>query len=142
MIQMSQVIQIVLITGLAVCAVMDIKRKMIYAPFVVSWTVLIVFLQIIMKGISISSIAGAVAVMAAVCGISILTKGKLGMGDGLLFGMTGLGMGPAKNLYILLYCFLGAFAAAIVLLVLFHAKKETRIPLAPFILLGSILVMS
>lgn len=141
MISISEMEQIILILVLLICAVMDIRKKMIYLPFIIFGSLLIVFMQFAAKELNFASVVAAVMVMLIVCGISVISRGQLGIGDGLLLGMTGLGLGVSDNLCMLLYCFMGVFFAAMLWVLIFHGKKESRIPLAPFVLAASILVI-
>lgn len=141
MISISEMEQIILILVLFICAVMDIRKKMIYLPFIIFSSLIIVFMQIAAKELDLASVMAAVIVMLIVCGISVISRGQLGLGDGLLLGMTGLGLGVSDNLCMLLYCFMGVFFVAMLWVLIFHGKKESRIPLAPFVLAASILVI-
>lgn len=141
MISISEIEQIILILALLICAIMDIRKKMIYLPFIIFCSLIIVLLQVAAKELNLAAIVATAIVMLIICGISVISGGQLGLGDGLLFGMTGLGLGVADNLCMILYCFIGVFVAALLWVLVFHGKKESRIPLAPFILAASILVL-
>lgn len=72
-------------------------------------------------------------ILLIVC--SVLTKGSVGIGDGVILAIIGMAMG-FSTIYILIYSFLAVSATAFLLLTL--AKKQYRyeIPLIPFYLLG------
>lgn len=141
MIPIDGIEHIILILALFVCAIMDLQKKMIYLPFMMFCSFLIIILQIAAKELSLASVVAALALMLIICGISVVSRGQLGMGDGLLLAMTSLGLGAVENLHMLFYCFVGVFFAALLWLLVFHGKKESKIPLAPFVLAASILVL-
>lgn len=141
MISTSEMEQIILIMVLFICTVMDIRKKMIYLPFILLSSLVIVLMQLMAKELDFASVVAAVMVMLIICGISVISRGQLGIGDGLLLGMTGLGLSVSDNLCMLFYCFMGVFFAAMLWMLIFHGRKESRIPLAPFVLAASILVI-
>lgn len=132
---------IILLVGILICTMEDIRRHMISLTFVILWTLILCGMQIYQGDLSVGIVVGAVVTVAIASAISRCSGGQLGMGDGFMFGMTAMGLGVIRNLYMLAYCFLSVFVVAIILLVIFRKGKDTRIPLAPFILLGSILVI-
>ena len=75
------------------------------------------------------------------CFISILTKGAIGWGDGLVFVIIGFGLGFSHTLSIL---FLSLFLTALFsigLMVVKKVNKKTTIPFIPFVFLGFVGVM-
>lgn len=87
----------------------------------------------------ISAFGGA-AIGAVVMGVSRLTRGAIGMGDGMLLVVTGIYIGFWDNMSIFLA---GSFFAAllsIMLLLMKKATKKTSCPFIPFLLLGFLCV--
>lgn len=110
-------------------------------PFVVLWTCLLCGMQIWQHHMEVRLLAGFVVTLGAAGMVSYFTRGSMGMGDSFLFAMTVMGMGIVRSCYMFVYCFTGAFLAAVLLVTLFHKGRDCRIPLAPFILAASVLVM-
>ncbi len=71
--------------------------------------------------------------------ISKATKGKIGMGDGLLLSVTGLGLGFWGNLELFALALFAAAIVSIALLITRLANRKTSIPFVPFLFLGYIL---
>lgn len=69
-------------------------------------------------------------------GINKISRGQIGIGDGLIFCITGLGLGFWDNFRLLSYSFFlcGIFAG--VYWVIKHRRKKTEIPLLPFVFLS------
>lgn len=68
--------------------------------------------------------------------ISKTTGGKIGMGDGLVICVTGMGLGFWSNLELFALALLIAAIFSIVLLALKLADRKKSIPFLPFILLS------
>ncbi len=134
-------IYIVLLIGLLICSWEDVRSRMVSLPFVIVWTGLLCGMRLYQGDFSIILSVASMAALGVVVAANRLSKGGIGLGDGFLLAMTVIGLGVVQSLQMIAYCFLGAFCAAVILLVLFSGKKDTRIPLAPFILAGSLLAI-
>ena len=119
----------------------DIKRKMISG--VVLW--IFVFLGIITNLIfhynSILSVIGGIIPGVITIGISRLTKGEIGLGDGLLLCVTGLYVGFYVNLEMFFLALFLAAICGIVLLALRKAGRKTELPFVPFLLTAYIIII-
>ncbi|NLP17156.1 MAG: hypothetical protein GX379_08975 [Clostridiales bacterium] len=73
--------------------------------------------------------------------LSKLTSGKIGMGDGLILGVTGIELGFWGNMELFALALLFAALFSIVLLILRRADRKKAIPFIPFILLAYIVLM-
>lgn len=94
--------------------------------------------------------AGVAALTSALCGLipgaifialSIITKGKVGIGDGIALGIVGSITGLSQALVI---AGLGLFLqslAAVVLLVIRRVDGQSRLPFLPFMLAGWIVAI-
>ncbi|MDE6851672.1 MAG: hypothetical protein K2J67_04175 [Lachnospiraceae bacterium] len=134
-------IYFVLLAGLLICSWEDVRSHMVSLPFVIIWTVLLCGMQIYQGNLDVVLLLAPVFTVGFATILSRLAGGGIGTGDGFLFAMAVMGLGVAKGIQMFFYCFAGAFCVAVILLVLFSGKKETRIPLAPFILGGSLLAI-
>ena len=130
------VIKIILGVMLFICAIKDIKSKEI-SLFVIILSFFVIVVTIILKNeISILSRFGGVLVGLFLIIISKITRGQIGMGDGLVFCVTGMGLGIWDNMYLLFYSlFISAIFAGIVLITNRMDRRKV-IPFVPFILVG------
>jgi leader peptidase (prepilin peptidase)/N-methyltransferase len=81
------------------------------------------------------SLAGAgVGVFLILC--SVITRGQIGIGDGIVFCLTGTGCGLLENISLLFISLLLAAALSLVLLLTKKAGKKTKIPFVPVITMG------
>ncbi len=84
---------------------------------------------------------GCVVAGGSLALISFATKGAMGMGDVKLFACLGIFLGLWKVLQVLLWAAILSGIAGLFLLSLKRATRKTTMPFAPFILMGTILVL-
>lgn len=130
----DEMISVVLLTGLVIEAVFDLKKREIWLP-VAAGEIPVLLAMNYWKG------NGGIWLWMASLGIGMLfymvsriTKGQLGTGDSVLFAMTGAGLGMTDNLILLYLTFACTFAAAAVLWMWKRVGRNYRLPLAPFVL--------
>ncbi len=81
---------------------------------------------------SVSNVLG-VGVGVVIAAISLVTQGAIGMGDGIVFGLTGLALGLVNNLTLLCGGLLAAAVCSIVLLCVHRVGRKDALPFVPFI---------
>lgn len=69
-------------------------------------------------------------------GLSILTRGAIGMGDGWLIAALGTVLSVQELLYTVCTGMFLAAGCALILLAVFHRKRDAEIPFVPFLLAG------
>ena len=134
---------IVLICYLIICSIIDLIQKKI--PFILLGAgICIGFIyslcQIIMKdkeiiNLLLSLIPGFVLIY--VCRIS---KGSIGLADGLMLIITGFVFIPYSNLLIIIIAFFSSFIVSCFLVFIKNVKKSVTMPFIPFILFSTIIV--
>ena len=82
-------------------------------------------------GLCLSLIPGGVLIM-----LSLITEGKIGVGDGILVTALGLGLGLERCMLVLTGALILNSVFCGVLLALKKAGRNTRIPFVPFITIG------
>lgn len=134
---------IVLICYLIICSIIDLKQKKI--PFIILGVgICIGFIyslcQIVMEDreiidLLLSLIPGLVLIF--VCRIS---KGSIGMADGLMIMITGFVLMPYSNLLMIIIAFLSSFFVSCFLVFIKNVRKSVAMPFIPFILFSTIIV--
>lgn len=122
---------------LVLCTYEDIRKKKIWM-----WSFMLelpfLFVDIWVNTIMgsevsvISRIAGLILGLLFI-GISMLTKGQMGRGDGYLIGIIGVNLGFYVTLEMLTYSLMIAGILSIILLAFFHVSKKKAIPFVPFL---------
>lgn len=128
--------------GLIIESIEDIREKKVWIPIIILiLPTLIIFNCRIGNG-TVLLFIGSFGIGALFYIISIVTDGRFGKGDALVFCMTGAGIGFAENLFVIYMTFLFAFLAALFLCLIKKVRKDYRIPLVPFVLCAYLVILA
>lgn len=123
---------------LLICSVTDIRSKRISAVVLIVFAAAGCVLFFIYRPVSLFEEAAGLLVGTVFIGLSILTEGKVGLGDGLMMLVTGVFLGARENSgLIMTACLFSAFFS-LFCLILKKAGRNTELPFAPFILISFI----
>lgn len=131
---------VVLLVMLAVSAVEDIRKKKISLIWIGIFAAAGIVGNIFWESESIWSLVGGVCVGILLLGISRVTHGEIGLGDGCIICVIGVYLGFFKNMELLLTALLLAAVCAIILVLLRKAGRKTELPFVPFLCMAHILV--
>lgn len=123
---------------LFLCSIQDIRYKRIRIWVVVLCAILMSICIPFLTSNSMMDRVGGSFVGGGVVLLSILTRGKIGMGDGIILCATGIGLGLWVNLELFAYALFLAAIVSIVLLVLRLVNRKHSIPFVPFLFLSYI----
>lgn len=127
---------VVLLILLMICAIEDFKRKEVTVTYILLFGIAGVVLHLFYPNCSIYSILWGLLLGISVMAVSLLSRGSIGMGDGILLAVTGIYLGGYENLELFL---VGLFLAGIWslgLLVLKKKKRKEQIAFIPFLLVA------
>ena len=119
---------------LGVCGLEDIKLKRIRLVVVNTFAILGIVFHIIYERITWLDMLGGALIGVALLIIGYFSKEKIGYGDGLLFMATGIYLGFWNNLVLLWLSTTLAGIYGLVLMLIKKKKKNSEIPLVPFML--------
>lgn len=134
------IIKIVIMLILLTCGIQDLLKKKIFLWSIFTGAVLTAICVPFCNNISILDRLGGIIIGITVIIISIATKGKIGLGDGLLLCITGMGLGFWGNLELFATALFFAAVLSIFLLILRLADRKKSIPFVPFLLAGFIIL--
>lgn len=138
----ENVIKLIIGMLLLICGIWDIKYKKIFLWLIPTAGVLIsILIPFCSSSITIYARIGGVAVGAAIIILSLATGGKIGLGDGLLLCVTGLGLGFWENMELFAAALSLAAVISILLLMLRMADRKKAIPFVPFLFAGYMLLI-
>ncbi|MDF2943160.1 MAG: putative rane protein [Herbinix sp.] len=126
---------------LLLCGVQDFFKRKIFIWMIGVGAILIGVCLPFNDAISIPERIGGVAIGACIIAISKVTGGKIGMGDGFLLCVTGLGLGFWGNLELFGVALFFAALVSIVLLMFRLADRKKSIPFVPFLLMGYVFLI-
>lgn len=123
------------ITFLGVNSWIDIRRKQVSLLIILVFTVCGI-VWTIYSGRNALEFLLCAGTGLAVVGVSILTEGAVGMGDGWLIAALGTVLHPAEFFIMIFIAAMSSAVWAGVLLTVFRRSGHTEIPFVPFLLLG------
>ncbi|NLK28225.1 MAG: hypothetical protein GX306_07775 [Clostridiales bacterium] len=125
---------------LLLCGIQDLRKKRLYLWLVLVGAILIGICIPFSDSLTWFNRMGGATIGIVVILISLATGGKIGMGDGILLCVTGIGLGFWTNLELFALALLGAAIVSIVLLIFRLADRKKSIPFVPFLLISFILI--
>lgn len=139
---MVEIISKTLVAALLfICALQDIKEKRIRTWIVVLAAILLGICVPFLNTISLQDRLGGFLMGGSVILLSRLTQGKIGMGDGMILCVTGLGIGLWPNIELFAIALFYAAIVSIILLVSKKVSKKHSIPFVPFLLLSYLSIL-
>lgn len=129
-------IKIILLVMLGVYAIEDIRKRTISISFLPLFGLAGAGLHLFQRDMGIVSILLGMVVGAGLIGICFLTRESIGLGDGLIFLVTGVFLGGSANVELLLFSLLYAAVFSLGALIVGKKKRKQEIPFIPFVFLG------
>ena len=86
------------------------------------------------KNYNIESFVAGIGISILMAGISILSRGAVGMGDVCLYSIIICFIGVQKGIFVIFLSITFAFFAALFLVIVKRKKKDYEMPLVPFVL--------
>ena len=137
----EEIINVITVIFLSILSYQDIRTKTFSLRILAAFGVvasLVVVLRI-NDGMALY-LAGAVIGLFLLI-LSLITKGKIGIGDALMFMITGALLGINANVSLLYLTCLLSGLFALILLITKKKNRQERIPLAPFTLASFLVLM-
>ena len=133
--EMDSIKEICVVVFLGVNSWIDIRKRQVSLLLIGIFTVCGVIWTIYGKE-SVLDVLLCAGTGLIVVGVSILTEGAVGMGDGWLIMALGTVVGPAEFFTMIFTAFMCSAIYAGVMLMIFRKKGYTEIPFVPLLLLG------
>ncbi|BCN32931.1 prepilin peptidase [Anaeromicropila herbilytica] len=127
---------IVLGVILFIFGIIDIRHKEIPNLYFVVSAILTIGLSLFQRNTSIFNGLLGITVGIVLIIISKVTRGKIGIGDGITFCITGLILGVNVNLQMLMFALFLSAIYAIFLLIFKKVNRQHTIPFLPFVFVG------
>lgn len=126
--------RVVVMGMLALCSAEDIKKKRIRLNPLLAFGILGIFFHMLWRMQSIGDLLLGMTVGVVLLFLSVLTGGKIGMGDAVLLIVTGIYLGLRQNLELFFYGLIMCSMWALGLLILRKKSRKDSIPFVPFLL--------
>lgn len=130
-----------LMGALSLLAVEDLRIKKIpVIPLMLTGIVGMIF-HLVYWNRDIQDILGGISIGIVLYFISVITRGKIGKGDGVLFMVTGVYLGFWNNLILLWVACVMAGVVGAGMMVAFKKNKDYKLPFVPFVLLAALVML-
>lgn len=134
--------QVAVIGMLAICATEDLRKKQIHLNVVLAFGILGIVFHMLGQEQTIENIIFGMGVGGVLLLLSILTGGKIGIGDGVLLVVTGIYLGLEQNLMLFAGSLFICACYALLLLVLRRRKRNDTLAYAPFVLVSYVCMLA
>lgn len=124
----------ILLILLIICALEDWKRREVTVTYILLFGAAGVILHWLYPNCSVYSMVWGLLLGISVMGISFLSGGSIGMGDGILLAVTGIYLGGKANLELFLTGLFLAGIWSLGLVILKKKKRKEKIAFMPFLL--------
>lgn len=114
-------------------SIYDIKYKALPWWFLAGGAVVAFVLAFVLRPVELWKMVGGLVLGMLLFGISFLTGGALGKGDGIIIGIIGLNLGFPIVFSVFSGALLLAAVLAIVLIIFKKANRKTTLPFLPFL---------
>jgi leader peptidase (prepilin peptidase)/N-methyltransferase len=120
----------------------DIRCLRISRVFIAAFSI-VCAITVFTTGESPDLMAALMGTLVGICaiGISIISDGQIGRGDGFVIAALGLALGFIGSLTVVCIASLIMCAAAVVMIILKKGNKKTRLPFIPALFAGYIIFM-
>jgi leader peptidase (prepilin peptidase) / N-methyltransferase len=138
----ERILIIILGVMLLFCAIQDLIKRRVYVSVIGIGAVLTLICLPFTEHIGIADCIGGFSIGLAVILLSKITEGRIGMGDGGILCITGLGLGFWSNLELFGIALFLAAILSIILIVFRRVDRKMSIPFIPFLFAGYIIMFA
>mgnify|MGYP001489623331 CR=1 FL=1 len=138
MFDVSFLIKIVLLIWLFLCSWQDLRRQEINLVLIGVGFISLFILSLIEGELHLWERAIGVSLGMILILLNKITRGQIGLGDGLILSVTGISMGYYINSILLVYSLFIAAIFSILYISIKRVDKKKTIPYIPFVFLVSI----
>jgi len=126
---------------LVIEAVKDFRKKELDIPVLGILVVAAMVMIFLGKDISVSNAIIGLAEGLLLILVSVMTKGQIGMGDGILLAACGLMLGGKDNMVMFFFACLSSAIVSVLIMIIKKADKKTTIPFVPFMIPGFLIMV-
>ena len=121
---------------LLMCSWQDIRKKRINIVLIGMGFLVLLISTTILGNLTIWNRLAGLSLGIILLSLNPITKGQIGIGDGIIVCITGLCLGFPQNAVLLAYGLFGSAMFSIVLLIMRRVNRKKTIPFVPFLLIG------
>lgn len=121
---------------LFLCSLQDFRKKQIHVFLILAGFIIIVINVLLFGNSSIlQNLLGMIPGILLIL-LCFISRGQIGLGDGLIVSILGLNLGLTKSFVLLTYSLFGSAFFSIILLAFRMVNRKKSIPFVPFLLVS------
>ncbi len=132
----------ILLLALFALAWTDMKKQEFPLPLLGVCAAAGVLLCLITKEPSLSGVLGGICVGGVLLLCGLAGRESIGLGDGMMFLVTGIYLGLWRNLMLLFFASLSCAAVGLILVLSKKCARKQRLPFAPFVLVSDVVMLA
>lgn len=129
----------ILLIFLFLCSLSDWKNRKISLYFCLVGGLAIIICELLTNEISLEKILGGILVGLFLLSLTKITRGQIGLGDGIVFLVIGVGLGLRESFLLLIESLCLLFLFCVIGLIVKKIKMKQRIPFLPFVFVAYLL---
>ncbi len=129
----------ILLIFLFLCSVSDWKSRKISLYLCILGAFAIIVCELFTKQISLEKMIGGILVGLFLLSLTKITRGQIGLGDGMVFLVIGVGLGLRESFLLLIESLCLLFLFCVIGLIVKKIKIKQRIPFLPFVFVAYLL---
>lgn len=126
-------VKAVILVFLFVCSIWDLRKREIPVWFCIVGAILVLGIQMFKADMALGEMTAGIMIGISLLIISKITA-QIGAGDGIVFIITGLGLGFWNNFWLLWEGLLLMAAVSLLLLLFQKINWKSKLPFLPFVL--------
>ena len=126
---------------LVIEALKDFRKKEVNIPILGIMAIAAMIMVFLGKDISVSNAIIGLAEGVLLILVSVMTKGQIGIGDGILLAACGLMLGGKDNMVMFFFACLSSAIVSVLIMIIKKADKKTKIPFVPFMIPGFLIMV-
>jgi leader peptidase (prepilin peptidase) / N-methyltransferase len=134
--QTNIIINTLVLIWLFLCSLQDLRKKKIHVALIAIGFLVIFLYSMRTVDLPIWNRLIGLSLGAILLLLNPITRGQIGLGDGLIACVLGLSLGFSITAGMLIIGMFGSAILSLILIIFRKANKKTTIPFVPFLLIG------
>ena len=130
---------IILFIFLLLCSIWDWKTRTIPVWLCISTATMILLCDCFAREISLEKMGTGILVGIFLLFVGKITRGQIGLGDGIAFLVIGMAMGGKESLFLLVESLCILFCFCLVGLLIGKIKMKQKLPFLPFVFIAYVI---
>ena len=127
---------------LFISSVTDIRSKEVKPAVLAVFGIIAVVLYLVATPVGLFEEAAGIVIGLTFVALSLITEGKIGLGDGLLMTVTGVYLGGRQNAFLIMTAMLLSAVFSVIFLLTKKGNRKTKFAFVPFVFASFLIRMT